>query len=396
MLDLIRILLVFAIILLLLRKKMNIGFVMFIAASVLGLLYQMSFSSVWNTCKRAVVNEVTVMLLLALSFIRILELILREHAVLTGMMNSFKAIFRNRKIVTVSMPLLIGLMPSVGGAYFSAPMVAESTSDIDVSPEEKSFVNYWFRHPWEFILPLYPGVLLASAISGIELYNFITVNLPYAAFMMLTGFIFSMHGMKGTMKTESHFSKKGLWNFAPILGVLVIVVAFRVQLHYALLGIVLFLFLFYRYKLGALLSAIRHGFSLDVIILILGIMFFKETMESSGAVTSLSKFFFDRGIPLLPILFLLPFLTGILTGITVGFVGSTFPLLVSIAGTTSIGALSFAFASGFLGVLLSPVHICLILTKDYFKADLWGIYRIMLLPCFIIFCLALAIYLFAK
>lgn len=396
MLDLIRILLVFAIILLLLRKKMNIGFVMFIAASVLVLLYQMSFSSVWNTCKRTVVNEVTIMLLLALSFIRILELILREHAVLTGMMNSFKAIFRNRKIVTVSMPLLIGLMPSVGGAYFSAPMVAESTSDIDVSPEEKSFVNYWFRHPWEFILPLYPGVLLASAISGIELYNFITVNLPYAAFMMLTGFIFSMHGMKGTMKTESHFSKKGLWNFAPILGVLVIVVAFRIQLHYALLGIVLFLFLFYRYKLGALLSAIRHGFSLDVIILILGIMFFKETMESSGAVTSLSKFFFDRGIPLLPILFLLPFLTGILTGITVGFVGSTFPLLVSIAGTTSIGALSFAFASGFLGVLLSPVHICLILTKDYFKADLWGIYRIMLLPCFIIFCLALAIYLFAK
>jgi len=396
MLDLIRILLVFAIILLLLRKKMNIGFVMFIAASVLGLLYQMSFSSVWNTCKRTVVNEVTIMLLLALSFIRILELILREHAVLTGMMNSFKAIFRNRKIVTVSMPLLIGLMPSVGGAYFSAPMVAESTSDIDVSPEEKSFVNYWFRHPWEFILPLYPGVLLASAISGIELYHFITVNLPYAAFMMLTGFIFSMHGMKGTMKTESHFSKKGLWNFAPILGVLVIVVAFRIQLHYALLGIVLFLFLFYRYKLGALLSAIRHGFSLDVIILILGIMFFKETMESSGAVTSLSKFFFDRGIPLLPILFLLPFLTGILTGITVGFVGSTFPLLVSIAGTTSIGALSFAFASGFLGVLLSPVHICLILTKDYFKADLWGIYRIMLLPCFIIFCLALAIYLFAK
>ena len=396
MIDLFRILLVFAIILLLLRKKINIGLVMFIAASVLVLLYQMSFPSIWNTCKRTVVNEVTIMLLLALSFIRILELILREHAVLTGMMNSFKALFRNRKVVTVSMPVLIGLMPSVGGAYFSAPMVAESTSDIAVSPEEKSFVNYWFRHPWEFILPLYPGILLASAISGVELYHFITVNLPYAALMILTGFVFSMHGMKGTVKTESHFSKKGLWNFAPIMGVLVLVVAFRVQLHYALIGIVLFLFLFYRYKAGAVLSALRHGFSLNIIVLILGIMFFKETMESSGAVENLSRFFVDKGIPLLPILFLLPFLTGILTGITVGFVGSTFPLLVSIVGGTSVGALSFAFASGFIGVLLSPVHICLILTKDYFKADLWGIYRIMLLPCLIIFCAALAIYVFIR
>jgi len=396
MLDLIRIFLVFAVILFLLRKKINIGLVMFIAASVLVLLYQMSIPSIWKTCKSTVVNEVTIMLLLALSFIRILELILREHAVLTGMMNSFKALFKNRKIVTVSMPLLIGLMPSVGGAYFSAPMVAESTSDIAVSPEEKSFVNYWFRHPWEFILPLYPGILLASAISGVELYNFITVNLAYAAFMILTGFIFSMRGMKGTIKTESHFSKKGLWNFAPIMAVLVLVVAFRVQLYYALFGIILFLFLFYRYKAGAVLSALRHGFSFNIIILILGIMFFKETMESSGAVENLSRFFVDKGIPLLPILFLLPFLTGILTGITVGFVGSTFPLLVSIPGATSIGALSFAFASGFLGVLLSPVHICLILTKDYFKADLWGIYKIMLLPCLIIFCASLAIYLFTR
>jgi integral membrane protein (TIGR00529 family) len=396
MLDLIRILLVFAIILLLLRKKINIGVVMFIAAAVLILLYQMPFTSIWNTCKRTAVNDVTVMLLLALSFIRILEMILRENAVLTGMMNSFKALFRNRKIVTVSMPLLIGLMPSVGGAYFSAPMVAESTSDTAVSPEEKSFVNYWFRHPWEFILPLYPGILLASAISGVELYHFITVNLPYAALMILTGFVFSMHGMKGEIQTETRFSKKGLWNFAPIMGVLVLVVAFRVQLHYALIGIVLFLFLFYRYSKSAVFSALKHGFSLNVIVLILGIMFFKETMESSGAVQNLSTFFVDRGIPLLPILFLLPFLTGLLTGITVGFVGSTFPLLVSIAGATSVGALSFAFASGFLGVLLSPVHICLILTKDYFKADLWGIYKIMLLPCLIVLCVALVLFLFAK
>ena len=99
--------------------------------------------------------------------------------------------------------------------------------------------------------------------------------------MILTGFVFSMHGMKGTMKTESNFSKKGLWNFAPILGVLVLVVALRIQLHYALIGIVLFLFLFYRYRAGAVLSALRHGFSVNIIVLILGIMFFKETMESS-------------------------------------------------------------------------------------------------------------------
>src|SRR4030043_607688 len=171
MADLLKISLIFALILLLLRKKLNIGLVMLIAASVLFMLYRMPFISIWKTCKGAVLNDVTIKLILALSFIRILELILREYAVLTDMMSAAKAILKNRKMVIISMPLLIGLMPSIGGAYFSAPMVAETTSDIKMSPEEKSFINYWFRHPWEYILPLYPGIsLVVSATIGAEKY----------------------------------------------------------------------------------------------------------------------------------------------------------------------------------------------------------------------------------
>ncbi|NOZ25607.1 MAG: DUF401 family protein [Nitrospirae bacterium] len=77
---------------------------------------------------------------------------------------------------------------------------------------------------------------------------------------------------------------------------------------------------------------------------------------------------------MMPVLFLLPFLTGVLTGITVGFVGSTFPLIMSLAGSDP-HAFTLAFASGFIGVLLSPVHVCLVLTREYFNADMWGIYK---------------------
>ena len=396
MADLLKISLVFALILLLLRKKLNIGLVMLIAASVLFLLYQMSFISIWKTCKGAVLNDVTIKLILALTFIRIFEMILREHAVLTQMMSAVKAIFKNRKLVIVSMPFLIGLIPSVGGAYFSAPMVAETTSDTRMSPEEKGFINYWFRHPWEYILPLYPGILLASAVSKIALHTLITVNLAYAALILITGFVFSMHNIKGVVKVEERLSKKGLWSFVPIITVLLLVVIFHIELHYALLAVVIFLLLFYRYNLKSTLTALKHGFSIDVIILILGVMLFKETMENSGAVKNLSQFFIKEGISVFPILFLLPFLTGLLTGLTVGFVGSTFPLIISIAGNTSTGAISFAFASGFLGVLLSPIHICLILTREYFKADLWGIYKMMIPAGIIVFCGAIVEYLILR
>lgn len=396
MADLLKISLVFILILLLLRKKLNIGVVMLVAVSVLFLLYQMSLAAIWETCKNAILNDVTIKLILALSFIRIFEIILREHAVLARMTAAVKAIFKNRKIVIISMPLLIGLMPSIGGAYFSAPMVAETTNDTKMSPEEKGFINYWYRHPWEFVLPLYPGILLASAIAKIELHNLIIANSLYATLVVITGFIFAMHGIKGIVTTEEKLIKKDLWSFAPIITVLLLVVLFHVELHYALLAVVIALLFFYRYNLKSTLIAFRYGFSFDVIILIFGIMIFKEAMDYSGAVNNLSKFFIQEGIPVLPILFLLPFITGLLTGVTVGFVGATFPLIINIAGNISLYAISFAFASGFLGVLLSPTHVCLLLTREYFKANLWGMYKIMLLPCLIVFLGAIVAYIILR
>jgi integral membrane protein (TIGR00529 family) len=287
-------------------------------------------------------------------------------------------------------------MPSIGGAYFSAPMVAETTGETKMSPEEKGFINYWYRHPWEFILPLYPGILLASAIAKIELYNLIMANAVYAALVFITGFVFSMHGVKGTVKSGERLVKKNLWSFAPIVAVLFLVVLLHIELHYALFAVVIILLFFYRYNLKSTISAFKYGFSLDVIILIFGIMLFKEAMDHSGAVNNLSGFFIQEGIPELPVLFLLPFITGLLTGVTVGFVGATFPLIISLTDNISLVALSFAFASGYLGVLLSPVHVCLLLTREYFKADFWGMYKLIIPSCITIFCGALVMYLILK
>jgi len=61
----------------------------------------------------------------------------------------------------------------------------------------------------------------------------------------------------------------------------------------------------------------------------------------------------------------LPFICGLTTGITVGFVGASFPIVVSliIAGNHSnayfLGTMAVAFFAGYAGVLLSPVHVCL-------------------------------------
>lgn len=399
--DLIKISLVFFLILLLLRQKLFIGYVMLVASASVAALYRMSPENIAATLRKATLNDTTIKLLLALSLIRTFELILREKNVMSAMMTSVKEFFINSRVVIISMPLLIGMLPSLGGAYFSAPMVKEATTGLKMSPEERAFINYWFRHPWEYILPLYPGILLASAVSGIPLYSLIFANMVCAFILLATGFIYSMRNIKpknpdSIMPVKIRLKKTNWQSFVPVLAVLLLVVAARMELHYALLGIIITLFIVYRYNPGDVLRATRYGFAIEVIVLITGIMLFKETLEASGAVRNLSAFLLQQGIPVLPILCLLPFVTGLLTGHTVGFVGSAFPLLITIGGGASLANISLAFASGFIGVLLSPVHLCLVLTRQYFKADLWGIYRKTVPASFFIFLAALIEYLIVR
>ncbi len=151
------------------------------------------------------------------------------------------------------------------------------------------------------------------------------------------------------------------------------------------------LLVYYRYNFESILKVFKYGFSLDLLVLILGVVLFKETLEASGAVGNLSRFFTQYHIPLLSIVIILPFVGGLLTGFTLAFVGSTFPLFVSMPEMTPY-AFSLAFACGFIGVLLSPVHVCLILTREFFKADMWGIYKKTIPATLLIFLVSLAQY----
>jgi hypothetical protein len=405
MVDVLKLLAVLGLILLLLRLKWNVGYVLMAASGLLAILYLMPAAAVVSTVISAVADPVTIKLFLALTLIRVLEIVLREHGVLANMTEAARHILRNRKAVIISMPLLIGLLPSLGGAYFSAPMVEESTKGLKMSPEEKGFINYWYRHPWEYVLPLYPGILLASAVSNIPLRSLVLANAAYAVVIFIAGFLFSMKGVGGKAGQPAHLSAvlsgesansasslRLVASFLPVVLVLILVIGMHVELHIALALTVALLYLFFRSGIRDIVRTLKHGFALDVPILIFGTMLFKFTMENSGAVGSLSAYFTDLGIPLFPVFVVLPFFTGLLTGITVGFVGSTFPLLISLAGGAHLEQITLAFASGFIGVLLSPVHLCLVLTREYFKADMWGIYRKTIPACSIVMASAFVAY----
>jgi len=385
--DLLKILSVFALVIFLLRLKWNLGAVMLIGAAALGLLAGLAPLKIAEVTYRSCIDRQTVSLIVALALIMVVENVLRKTDTLKKMVESLGGLLGDNRVVMALMPAIIGILPSAGGAYFSAPLVEESSKGCAVNAERKSFINYWFRHIWEYVSPLYPGFILTAAVAGVSMGKLFLVQVAFPVTVLAVG---ALYGFKEVAPLRKQDDGKGVRrnvgvlaaSFSPILAVMLLVMVFGMDIAYAMVIVVAGLFLFFRYGPGRIWATLKESLSFKTLLLVLGVMVFKGMMEGSGTVKHLPEFFKSEGVPVVMILFILPFLVGLVTGITIAFVGITFPMIMPLIGGASphLGMLAFAFASGFAGVMFSPVHLCLVLTKDYFKSELTPIYRIMLLP----------------
>jgi integral membrane protein (TIGR00529 family) len=310
------------------------------------------------------------------------------------MVESLFNLLPDPRLVMAGMPAMIGMLPSPGGAVFSAPMVKEAARSLDIPPDQKAFINYWYRHIWEYVSPLYPGIILVSAITTLSFQTLALAHLPFALSVVLWGVPFGFRGISTVPVGSDHRLKsrgRALLTFvlsiSPIIGTLLLVVVLRVNVVLSMGGVTLFLYLLHRYSPRAIFESLRESISLKGLFLVIGIMIFKEILEVTGALTSISHLFVASGLPKLLIITTIPFLAGLMTGLTIAFVAITFPILLPLMGGVppEPWLVAIAFGSGFAGVMLSPVHLCLILTRDYFEADMAKVYRRLFLPSALVF-----------
>lgn len=132
-------------------------------------------------------------------------------------------------------------------------------------------------------------------------------------------------------------------------------------------------------------GSFKKEFSFDVILIFLGGLTMMNVIESGQAAVKTMAALQAWGIPIDLIIFALPFLVGLLTGLTAAYVGVGFPIVSSafiLTGGLSSG-IFLAYAGGLMGIMVSPVHLCLVLTKKYFRAKFKGIFKI-LVPVIIV------------
>ena len=384
--ELLKIGFVFVLIIVLTFLKIQLWISLLGTTFLFGLLFHLPVTKVGTDLVSATLDEKTLLLIAALFTILFFSNLLKETGRMNKILEGFRHILKDMRVVIALLPAIIGLMPLVGGALVSAPMVVEGSDQLKLSPERRTFINYWFRHVWEYILPTYPALILAATLVGVPVRKLGWVNLPLTPVAILSGAMIGFWGISNSKKGGEISQRTSVWgllkNLLPLIFALVLVIGFKVELAYAFGLTILGMILFYRIDLKPLSKALKGSLSIELLLTVVTVMGFKKVLESSQAILTISTYLSSSGVPFRLIAIFVPLIVGLMTGMTIAPIAIGFPILIPLFQNDPdfLTYMMLAFASGIAGDLLSPFHLCLVLTRDYFKADLKGVYWLLWVP----------------
>jgi len=374
----VKLLALFACALVLIRLRYELWLVLFITSLAAALFYQLGLKSLFLSLVYGTLGLETIQLIFAIYLITTLGEVLRSAGYFTKLISGLEHAFRDIRLVLAIPPVLLGLLPMPAGAMMSAPIVGEVGERVSLSPEEKTFINFWFRHIWEYAWPLYPGIILIAALIGVKIERVVMSQSPMILASATIGFIYLFFRIRGggeTREKGAHHSLLSLFiSTWPILGIIGLVLILKLGLIISLSSILIALFLLHRMTLRSVVSCLARGAMPRTFLLLCSVMIFKRVLEASGGIGAFSELQATGKFATLLLLCAVPFIVGLLTGITVAFVGVATPIFLHLL-RGNLNLVFLLYVCGFAGVLLSPTHLCFIVTRDYFKADLLRVYR---------------------
>ncbi|MEN6321437.1 MAG: DUF401 family protein [Syntrophaceae bacterium] len=353
-----------------------------------------------------------------LPIIILLLLFFTESLSKTGRMErtigALKEWLKSKHIIMAGLPALVGLLPMPAGALFSAPFVAAVDEKKELDPPHKVAINYWFRHIWEYWWPLYPGVILAMQYSDLPVVVFFMIQIPFTFAAVIGGYFFILRKVKKEDDGNTGYGKIDVDDVLSAMGPIGILVIISLigsavlpllgiegalaNLMAMLAGLIIALGVIFRGHAEVFRQTLHMLTRRDtwfMMALVVGIQAFSAALVcpldtvGSTLITGMRDEFIRTGIPIVAVIMLIPFISGMATGVAFGFVGASFPIVFALVGPELTPALSaattaFAYTFGYMGMMLSPVHACFVVTAEYFGTRIFSAYRYILGPVIVV------------
>lgn len=383
-------------------RKIHLG----IAAAVGGLIL-----AVWRGMQPMVaarialvevLNPDTVLLVLLMACIMVFSSAMKKSGAMDAFSNSLTELVPSPRFAMALAPLLIGTLPVPGGAILSAPLVDAMDPDRSRGAAFLSAANYWFRHSLEMVWPLYPAFILTSSLTGLSAGRLMALNFYALPVLFAAGLLFILPpvrtaGVAAPARREALGPR--LASFAAGFAPLALVLGTYILLDRLWSALVPSLGLeprtaaligrFAPIYLGLAVGSLKVSLSpsakgafkgaiglstLKLIAVIIGIRVFSVLLAAAGLADAVAVELAAAGIPTIVAVAVLPLVAGLITGIGFGYVGLAFPIVLGLVPAGGAfpreAAVVLASAFGYAGMMLSPLHVCMVVTSEHFGVGL--------------------------
>lgn len=388
---------------LLLRWKVELSLAVLAITALTVVLFRGNLLQAARSAWQGLSAPETLELFLIIVLVQAIGAVQKSRRMYDRLIDSLNTMVRDKRLVAMVSPAIIGFLPMPGGALLSAPLVQVSTAKMKLKPAFSAFLNFWFRHDWELIWPLYAGLLLFQTLSRIPMRRIILFQLPFSFLHVVMGLAvaflyFRRHGVgpdrpapgNGIHATARDFFA-GTW---PILAVIVLFFAklpplLPLPLHWALLLVTAGLSIWKKVGPREIASIVFGKTTIRSLLVIAAVIVFQRVLQASSAFDTLRTMDFSLGMVVV-FIFLVSFTVAFLTGVNTAYIAIAFPVLLPLIQhlPNYFYLCLYIYVVGFAGILVSPLHLCLILTNEYFGASLLDVYRYMAVPIFVMIALA--------
>jgi integral membrane protein (TIGR00529 family) len=326
------------------------------------LVFGSSFPSIWL----GAFNESMLTVITSLVFAMYLAELFKGCKASEDAVNALEAL--SPRLASMAIPALVGLLPMPGGAYVSATLVNSIYSRGGLRSEEKTFINFWFRHIWIAVWPLYQGVLIASYTLGLGVDRIISDNWPILLASIITGVIMSWRALSRYVESSARGKVSNIVHIWPFASIAFFNLCLKLDVALSTLITIALFTAIYRPGLAEHLRALKHSLNPSILILIVSSLIYSYTLSQSGVAGRIASILNPPEL----VCYLIPAIIVFATGFEFTFSAIALPVLKNLINSYTLFLL---FLGGFVGSILSPVHVCLVLSAQYFKADLRKVYR---------------------
>lgn len=376
LLQTIGVLVAIALIIFLATRKVNFGIAILLGSIVIGITSGVTLDLVLKILLSVFQDISTYELVLDVALIGILGFVLKETQLIQDMIQDLRKILPRKALIAL-IPAIFGLMPMPGGALVSAPLIDKEATELGLIPERKTFVNLWFRHLWFFVLPISSSLIFAARIANVNIYNLIFLQIPTFLFMTLLGCLFLIRMVHNVERCEEGniSSKTIILGVTPIL-VAVVLNIIGLWLPFALSIGILTVFLIKRNRIRNSPVIAWRGLNKGLVVTTFSVMIFRAVVNGTQAFSEIFATLQQLGVP--PIFFftIFPFLIGFVSAIPTSGIAIGFPLVLPLFPNITLPMISLMYQSIVIGYEISPMHLCLILTNEYYRSKVQSVYRL--------------------